>query len=122
MDIMQNPIVIAVLALTVVPGIASALTALLRKGSDGGIKPQAVLYVVSAVMTALVMFTSGSKLPLVDAANPTETIMAWQVFTGAFVLYTGTLYDVLLKRFWPGPSPEPTPEPVAAKPSAKNPS
>lgn len=112
MEILQNPIIVAVLSLLVVPGVVSFVVARLRRLSDDGVKPQAVLYVVSAVLVAVAMFTSGAKLPGIDMANPAESILVWQVFTAAFTKYTGILYDVLLSRFWPTPEPVPAPEPA----------
>jgi hypothetical protein len=112
MDILSNPVVVAVLALIAVPAIASVITALLRKLVDDGVKPQAVLYIVSAVVVALAMVTAGAKLPSVDPGNPLASIAEWQTLAAGLTLYTGVLYDVLLKRFWPGPVPEPAPAPT----------
>jgi len=94
-DIMQSPIIIALLALLAVPGVTSALVTLLRRLTDStGIPAPAVVYVASLLITGLVVLTSGATLPMLSG-DPAEVVAAWLAWATANTLAARALYDVL---------------------------
>ena len=104
MDILSQPLVVALLALLAVPAVASFLTTLLLKAGAAGLKPQTVVYLICAVIVTLVVVLSGEAMPLIDAANPVATISAWMMFVAGLGKLTEALYDVVFKRLWPSPT------------------
>lgn len=95
---MTNPIVTALVALLAVPGIASALTAVIRQVSDAlGVKPRVVVYGVSTVVTGLIGLTGGlAALPGLDS-DPTLVVSAWLTWAGA----TGALAESIYRTLQP---------------------
>lgn len=108
-DPMDSPIIVALLSLLAVPVVASAITTGLIRATGWGMKPQSIVYIVcGAIITGLAWLNGG--VPLVDAANPVGTAIAWQVWIAAQSEYTKMLYDLVFKRIWPSdPAPVPLP-------------
>ena len=107
------PLIAAALSLLAIGGVASFITALLRKAGDAGLKPQTIVYAVCFAMVAVSYVIGGGELPLIDAANPTATATGWLLLVGALKSWSEFLYDVVLKRVWPDPAP-PSPAPAPA--------
>lgn len=107
-DVTAWPLVAAVLSLLLVSGVASAITAVLRKVGDAGIPPKSVLYAVCAVIVTVAFVAGGGALPLVDFADPAGTVAAWVLFVGSLGKFTEAFYDIALVRVLPDPAP-PTP-------------
>ena len=104
-DILSAPLVVAILAALAIPAVTSFLTAGLRRIA-GSVKPQAVLYVSSLIIVALVQWTAGVKLPGLTG-SPTADVATWLGWATVNAAVAATLYDVLLAKLWPGPAPEP---------------
>ena len=103
---MDSPIVVALLALLAIPAVASALTTGLLKATGWGIKPQTVVYVFCGLLIAGIAVVNGG-VPMIDAANPAATVVAWQAWVAIQSEYTKALYDILFKRLWKSPDPAP---------------
>lgn len=110
-DIMSAPVVVAIMAVLAIPAITSILTAGLRYLAKW-IKPEAVLYIASLIVVALVQWMAGIHLPGL-ADSPTATVALWLSWATANSLLAATLYEVFLKRLLPTPDPTPDPAPPA---------
>jgi len=102
MDILSNPLVVALLALIAIPAVTSGLTGLIRKFSDAtDVPPQAVVYVASMIVVGVAVWIGGLNLP-VWSGDPAGFVSAWLVWATANAGLTRTLYDVIWGRLFSG--------------------
>ena len=91
----SSPIIVAFLALLALPGVTSGVTGLIRGVSDAtGIKPEAIVYLVSLAVTGAILATTGLALP-VWADNPTVYVGAWIAWATANAALARTVYEIL---------------------------
>lgn len=103
MDVLNNPVTLAVLALLALPGVTSGLTALLRRIGASGVDPRVVVYVASLVLTGVVLLTAGSGLPMASG-EPSAVVAAWLTWLTVNAELARRLYEALLVKVWPAPS------------------
>lgn len=103
MDILSNPVVVAVLALLALPGITSGLAALLQRVGASGVDPRVVVYVASLVLTGAALLASGGSLPGATG-EPSAVVAAWLTWLTVNAELARRLYEALLVRVWPAPS------------------
>lgn len=99
------PLIAALLSLLAIPVVASGVTALLLRISGTGIPAETVVWLVCFAAVAVAYFAAGGAVPLIDPANPVLTSGAWLGLLAGFERATKAVYDVLLRRVWPAPTP-----------------
>lgn len=115
MDILTNPFVTAFLAVVALLGTSFFTTMLMKaQGASPYLKPQTVVWTISAIIAAVALITGGTKMPAFMPEDPSGYITAWLLLATVWAKATQVLYDLLLKQWWPSPEPEPEPEPLSA--------
>lgn len=98
MEILTNPIVVALLALLAIPGVTSALTGLLKKAKDAtGIDTRVFVYAASLLVTGAIVVTGGVTLPSLSG-DPALAVGAWLAWLVANAEIARRLHEVLLER------------------------
>lgn len=103
-DVTAWPLITAVLSILALGVVSSAITAGLLRVADLGVKPEAVVYAVCAVLVTVAWVAGGGAVPGIDLTDPTATVSLWMVFAASLARFTQALYDVVLKRVWPAPA------------------
>lgn len=90
----SSPIIVAILALLALPGVTTIATSAIRTVSDAvGVNPRVVVYVLSLVVTGLVLLSGGVDLPAwVD--DPTAYVGAWIAWASANAGLAKTIYEI----------------------------
>jgi len=84
--------------LLALPGVTSAVTALVRKLTDSsGLSPRAVVYGVALLLTGAIVATGGGSAFPIAGADPTVTVGAWLTWAGA----TGALAEAVYRTLQP---------------------
>lgn len=98
MDLLTNPIIVLVLALLGVPMVTSGITGLLKQITDQtGIPPKVVVYVVSVVVTGLILLTGAVELPAY-ADDPSAFVIAWATWLTANAEIARRVYEIIWER------------------------
>lgn len=101
----SSPIVIALLGLLGLPGVTSIVVGLIRKASEvGGIDPRAIVWLVSAVVTAAVLVTAGGAGLPTFTGDPISFVGLWLGWLTANAKAAEAVYDILLARLLPTPA------------------
>jgi len=96
MDVSSSPILVFVIAFLALPGIATVLTQFLTKGGERGIHPKAVVYLVSLVLTGIVLVMQGDASGIPTwTGDPILFIGAWQVWTATNAEVAKAIYRTL---------------------------
>ena len=97
----SSPIIVAILALLALPGVTTIATSVIRSASDAiGVNPRVVVYVLSLVVTGLVLITGGAELPAwVD--DPTAYVGSWIVWASANAGLAKTIYEIFHPKLVP---------------------
>lgn len=99
MDILSNPVIVAVLALLALPGVTSGLAALLRKASDSlGINPRVPVYVAALLLTGVLVATGAAGTLPALAGDPSALVGAWLAWAVATAEIARRLYELLWER------------------------
>lgn len=98
MDILSNPIVVALFALLAIPAVTSALAGFLKSAQTStGINAKVFVYVASAAVTGLILVVGGLQLP-VWAGEPALYVGAWLAWLAANAELARRLYEALNER------------------------
>ena len=101
MDILTNPVVVALFALLAIPAVTSGVAGLLKNlEAATGIGSRVWVYVASLIVTGLVLATSGVNLPT-WTDDPALYAGAWIAWLGANAEITRRLYEALYERAKP---------------------
>lgn len=101
----SSPILIAVLGLLGLPGVTSIVVGLIRKASDvGGVDPRAIVWLVSAVVTAAILATTGGASLPTFGGDPIAFVGLWLGWLTANAKAAEAVYDILLARLLPTPA------------------
>ncbi|MBK7782378.1 MAG: hypothetical protein IPJ58_16705 [Ardenticatenia bacterium] len=97
----SSPIIVAILALLALPGVTTIATSVIRSASDAiGVNPRVVVYVLSLVVTGLVLLSGGVDLPAwVD--DPTAYVGAWIAWASANAGLAKTIYEIFHPKLVP---------------------
>ena len=103
----SSPVIVAILALLALPGATSIATTAIRTVSDGlGVNPRVIVYVLSLVITGLILLTGGVTLP--DwAGDPALFVGALITWAGANAGLAKTVYEILHPKLVTEPEPTP---------------
>ena len=95
---MDSPVITFALAVLAVPGVTSLLTSGIRFVSDStGISPKIVVYVVSLVLTGVILVNAGGALPDWAGDGP-GFIAAWLAYAQVNAELARRVYELLLER------------------------
>lgn len=96
---LENPILVFVVAVLAVPGVTSLLTSAIRWLADNaGIPPRVSVYVASIALTGAVLATGGGgALPSFDG-NPVAFVSAWLAWATVNARAAEAVYDLLLSK------------------------
>lgn len=99
MDILSNPMVVALFALLAIPGVTSAIAGVLKSAQTAtGVPSVVFVYVASLLVTAVVFVTGGyNDLPLWDG-NPGLYVGAWLAWLAANAEVARRLYEALNEK------------------------
>lgn len=97
-DIMSSPLVVALLAFMTLVG-DSWVSSLLIKAAPK-IKPQQIVWLVSAIIAAAAMFLGGTRIPLIGMLEPPAYLAVLGALATVWAEATKLLYEFLLKRWW----------------------
>jgi len=96
---MDSPIVIALLGLLGLPGATSLVVTLIRKISDAtGTDPRGIVWVVSAIVTGVILVTSGDAVLPGSTGDPVAFVGAWLAWLTMNARAAEAVYDLLLAR------------------------
>lgn len=100
----SSPIIVAILALLALPGVTSIATSAIRAVSDSfGVNPRVVVYILSLVVTGLVLVSGGVELPT-WADDPTVYVGAWIGWAEANAGLAKTVYEIFHPKLIPATS------------------
>ena len=100
----SSPIIVALLALLALPGATTMGVSIIRSVSDSlGVNPRAVVYVLSLVVTGLVLLSGGVELPA-WANDPTAYVAAWLAWAQVNTGLAKTIYELLNPKLNPEPA------------------
>lgn len=98
----SSPILIALLGLLGLPGATSLAVTLVRKISDAtGTDPRAIVWLVSAVVTAVILVTMGGGGVPTFTGDPVAFVAAWGAWLTVNAKAAEAVYDILLARLLP---------------------
>jgi hypothetical protein len=98
MNILTNPIVVALLALLAIPGVTSGLTGILKKMQTAtGIDSRVFVYVASLLVTGAVVVTGGLNFPEFGG-DPAIVVGAWLGWMTANAELARRLHEFLVER------------------------
>lgn len=81
------------------PIVNSLFTSLLRRFTDAtGLDPRVLVYAVSVVVTALVVWQKPGDLPGFDSSNPAAFVTAWLALATTWAELAKVIYDKLLRE------------------------
>lgn len=101
MDILTNPIVVALFALLAIPAVTSALAGVLKSAQAAtGIPSKVFVYLASLLLTGLVLFTGGIQLPA-WAGEPAGYVALWIGWLAANAEIARRLYEAINERIEP---------------------
>ena len=97
----SSPIIVAILALLALPGVTTIATSVIRSASDAiGVNPRVVVYVLSLVVTGLVLITGGVELPA-WADDPSAYVAAWIAWSQVNAGLAKTIYEIFHPKLVP---------------------
>lgn len=106
MDILSNPIIVALLALLALPGATSAVAALIRKVSDtAGINPRIPVYIAALALTGVLVATGAAGGLPEATGDPAVVVGAWLTWATVTATLAQRLYELLWQRVPVEPTP-----------------
>lgn len=97
----SSPIIVALMAVLALPGATTAAVTVIRTMSDAfGVNPRAVVYVLSLVVTGLLLLTGTVDFPS-WAGDPTTYVAAWLTWAQVNTGIAKTIYELLTPRLAP---------------------
>lgn len=101
----SNPIIVALLAVLALPGFTTAAVSVIRTVSDAfGVNPRAVVYILSLVVTGLLLLTGAVDFPS-WAGDPTAYVAAWLTWAQVNSGIAKTIYELLTPKLAPEGKP-----------------
>lgn len=98
MDLLSNPIIVFVLALLGLPMVTSGITGVLKIITEQtGVSPKVVVYVVSVVVTGLILVAGGEALPAFGD-DPSAFMIAWAAWLTANAELARRVYEIIWER------------------------
>lgn len=99
----SSPIIVAILAVLALPGVTTIVTNMIRTVSDSlNVNPRVVVYVLSLVVTGLVLLSGAVTLPA-WADDPTAYVAAWLTWAQVNAGLAKTIYEILNPKLNPEP-------------------
>jgi hypothetical protein len=98
MDILDSPIILAVVAILAIPAVTSGITGLLSWITEmTGVGPKVIVYVVSLLLTGVLIAGGGGGLPQAGD-DPAAWVAAWVAWTTVNAELARRVYELLNER------------------------